>query len=775
MVIKVSMQLWLQLNLSRFSKKYNSVMKNFFACLLFFLTTFSFLTAQTPIDLTNWTVYSSQMNAISVTLDRDGNLWCATNGGVYSFNPQSSENFVSFNSMNGLYSIDTKFITYNQATNEIYVGTYDGVLSIYNKDNEWENILDIRKSKFTRFEINHILFQDTIAYICGGFGLTTFDTRKKVFLKTPSRLGAFPSGTSCKQSIIYNNYLWVATESGIARIRLNQKITNPDSWENFSTKELYLDADINFLAVENDVLYAFASTTIYRFNGKTFDTLATLPTYDKINSVQVFGGKIYFSTPNVVRNLNMDLIYFIAESPQKASLNGFYFFENNKICVLLNKSGLALKNLTTGKIDFFLPKSPISNQFTYFDVTKSGGFWSATNSDPRGEGLMYLKNGSWVNFTTFTNSSIKTNNFTKVTCVADTVYASTWGNGLYMIYPSADTFVIKIYDNTNSPLTGIPANPNYVVVEQTAYEQRKSILWIVNYSDAKSGYLLVAKDKKGQFHGFIYTPVRKFHNLLIDEFGTKWISSVDGTGLYYFNERGTLDDTTDDIYSNLIWNTNLPSNKINTMAFDYNGYIWCGTDKGMFLILNPGAVLNNSIPVIKKLKMLEDYPINCIHIDALNYKWIATNKGVFVVSPDGSEILLNLTKDNSDLLSDEILHIKSNPANGNFYFGTSKGLVVATSMIVQPLDNYDIFVYPQPLHLPKDQHLLIDGLAMDTEIKILTVNGEIVRTILTQSKKTIWDGKDDNGNYVATGIYLLVAKSLTTKESAVYKIAVIKE
>jgi len=732
------------------------------------------LISQKKVDLTNWRVYSSQVNVLSATVDNSGRLWCATNGGVFSFAPNSSADFLSFNSMNGLYSSDARYVTYNTQRNEIYLGTVDGVLSIYNFDH-WENILDIRNSQFTRMEINHIMFYDTVAFLSGGFGLTTFDTKRKVFLKTPSRLGSFPSGTNCRFSLLFDGYLWVATELGIARIKLGEKITNQESWANLASGEGLVDPNIFFLAVEDNTLFAFSQNKLYKFNGTKFDTLYSLESFEKINSVQVYNGKIYFSTQNFVRDLNFQTLYFITESPQKANINGFTILENGTLVVFLNKSGLALKDLKSGAIEYFLPKTPISNQFRYFDVTKSGGFWSATNPDPSGEGLMFMKNGEWSNFATFINPTIKTNNFTRVTCVDDTAFASTWGGGLYVIYPSQDTFVIKNYDNTNSPFTGISTDPNYVVVEESAYEPRKSMLWFVNYSVAKMGDLLVARDKNGKFHGFIHTPNRTFHNILIDEFGTKWVSSKDGTGLYYFNERGTLEDTTDDIQGNLAWTTTLPSNTIYTMAYDDNGYIWCGTGSGIFLILNPGAILTNSTPVIRKLRMLEDYSINCIHIDVLNYKWIATNKGVFVVSPDGSEIVQTLTQQNSPLLSDEILYIKSNPMTGEYFFGTTKGLVVASSMFVQPLDNFQISVFPQPLHLPKDQRLIIDGLAMDAEIKILTLSGEIVRTITTKSKKTFWDGKDYNGNYVSTGVYLLVAKSLTTKESAVFKIAVIKD
>ncbi|MGB9771745.1 MAG: two-component regulator propeller domain-containing protein [Candidatus Kapaibacteriota bacterium] len=751
-------------------------MQKFFSLFTICIILLSFeLFSQNSISLTNWKVFSSQVNILSGDIDNEGNLWCATNGGVFHFNPKTNANFTSFNSLNGLYSIDSKFLTFNRLSNEIYMGTFDGVLSIYSPSSGWENILDIKNSQFTNVEINHILFQDTIAYISGGFGFTSFDTRKKVFLKTPSRLGNFPSGTRCNYSISFNNYLWIATEIGIARIRIGEKITNPNAWENFTETSGLTKPYIYFLAVDDTILYAFGQNIIYKFVANSFTTFLTLETYEKILNVQVFNGKIYFATQNFVADLNLNRIYFINESPMEAKINGFVFLNDNEVAIFLNKSGLVIKNLKTSKLDYFLPKTPISNQFKYFDIDASGGFWSATSPDPSGEGLMYMKDGNWINFTTFLNPAIKTNNLTKVTCVGDTAFVSSWGSGLYAIYPSSDTFVIKQYDNNNSLLTGIPANPNYVVVEQTAYDNRYSLLWIVNYSDAKMGYLLVAKDRNGKFHGFIPTPLRKYHNILIDEFGTKWISSKDGTGFYFFNERGTLEDTTDDVYGNLIWSINLPSNTIYTMAYDFNGYIWCGTGNGIFLILNPNAVLNNSTPVVKKLKMLEDYSINCIYIDPLNYKWIATNKGVFVVSPDGSDILLTLTKDNSPLLSNDVQYITSNPFTGDFYFGTTKGLVIASSMNVQPLDKYEISVFPQPLFLPKQQQLLIDGLAMDSEIKILTIDGEIVRTFTTHSKRTFWDGKDYNGNFVSTGVYIIVAKSQSTKESAVHKIAVIKE
>ncbi len=750
-------------------KRFYPILFSFVLCLISLLKIY----AQAPFELFNWRVYSSMVNIISGSLDGSNKLWCATIGGVLSFDIQNNS-FEIYNSRNGLYSIETKYISINPFTKEIYVGCYYGVLSIYNpKVGNWENYLEITNSQYSKKQINHILFQDNIAYICGDFGLTTFDTRQKVFLKTPSRLGFFPSGTSARHAVVFDNYLWIATELGVARIQLNKGISNPLNWENFVDTNGLNDPNIYFLGVDDNVLYAFALNKVYRFEQGSFKKVYNLESYETINSVQSYNGNIYFSTPFYVRDINYELLYFYTETPLTEKVNSFTIIDSNSIVLFLANGGVVIKNLKTNELQRHYPNSPISNQFRNFAIDNKGGFWSATNSDPTGEGIMYFYNGKWVNFTTQTYPEIQTNYYMKVLCVEDTAFCSSAGRGLLAIYPSGDTFKFKRYDQTNTLLNGIAGDPNWVIVQQTAYEESKEILWMVNYSVSNNGFLLVAKDRYNNFYGYLPMSNRRFHHLLIDSYGTKWISSIDGTGLYYFNERGTLEDSTDDIYDNLIKSTSLPSNQINTMALDQYGYIWCGTGTGIFLILNPNAVLNNSQPVVKKLKLLSDYSINCIFIDVLNYKWIATNNGVFIVSPDGSDILANITKDNSPLPSNEVLYINSNSETGDFYFGTSRGLAIATSMIVKPATSYEIKVSPQPFIIPKDELLLIEGLAMDSEIKILTIDGEIVRTLTTQSKKTFWDGKDYSGRYVQSGIYLIVAKSLTTRENSVYKVAVI--
>jgi ligand-binding sensor domain-containing protein len=222
-------------------------------------------------------------------------------------------------------------------------------------------------------------------------------------------------------------------------------------------------------------------------------------------------------------------------------------------------------------------------------------------------------------------------------------------------------------------------------------------------------------------------------------------------------------------------NSQLPSNETNCIVVDKEGYVWIGTTSGLAVVLNPSSVLTGSKTIIRKSSLISEQPINDILIDALNNKWVATNNGVFVISSDGSSVIAQINTQNSPLLSDEVMALTSNNKNGRIYFGTKKGLIEATSLSVQPLPDYEITCYPQPFNPDKHKQLTIDGLAGDSEIRIVTASGELIRKLQSQGRITLWDGRNENGELVSNGIYLIFASSVTSNVSGVGKIAVLRK
>jgi len=97
----------------------------------------------------------------------------------------------------------------------------------------------------------------------------------------------------------------------------------------------------------------------------------------------------------------------------------------------------------------------------------------------------------------------------------------------------------------------------------------------------------------------------------------------------------------------------------------------------------------------------------------------------------------------------------------------------------KPKKNYNnIKIFPSPYALPNNSPLVIDGLMDGTICKVLTITGKVLRTLPISNKgvngyQAFWDGKDDQGRWVNTGIYLISFMELKGNYSF-EKIAVIE-
>ena len=83
---------------------------------------------------------------------------------------------------------------------------------------------------------------------------------------------------------------------------------------------------------------------------------------------------------------------------------------------------------------------------------------------------------------------------------------------------------------------------------------------------------------------------------------------------------------------------------------------------------------------------------------------------------------------------------------------------------------------PNPFIVRQHQSFAISNLADDVSVKFITENGMIVRQILKDNilgSQVIWDGKNDAGEYVSSGIYLFVIYNEETGMNRVGKVAVI--
>ena len=116
---------------------------------------------------------------------------------------------------------------------------------------------------------------------------------------------------------------------------------------------------------------------------------------------------------------------------------------------------------------------------------------------------------------------------------------------------------------------------------------------------------------------------------------------------------------------------------------------------------------------------------------------------------------------NSPLLSDEVYDIDFDEERKLAYIATSKGISVLKIPFGESYASYDkVKIFPSPFKLNIHEFLIVDGLPFNSSMKILTLDGMIIRDINSSGlsvdgDQLKWDGKNDSGEYVVSGVYLL--------------------
>ncbi|MDD5688403.1 MAG: kelch repeat-containing protein [Elusimicrobia bacterium] len=86
------------------------------------------------------------------------------------------------------------------------------------------------------------------------------------------------------------------------------------------------------------------------------------------------------------------------------------------------------------------------------------------------------------------------------------------------------------------------------------------------------------------------------------------------------------------------------------------------------------------------------------------------------------------------------------------------------------------YCYPVPANLTRGDTIKFVNLTGSAKVKILTTSGVTVKDLLADSNGSLapWDGKDNNGNKIATGTYIVHASDDSNSKPKIFKIIIIK-
>lgn len=718
----------------------------------------------------NWQNYTSMISVSQIEATDEG-IWAITEGGAFFYN-HSDSTFKRLTNSEGLGSQFLTALTIDNSGN-IWLGADDGIINVYQPNNGTvEQILDIAGSNIKGKRINELkVFGDTV-FVSTEYGLSLVNTKTLAFYDSITKFGDFQTESNVSSATKLDR-IYVSTDKGIAVQKEGfENLTAPSAWETVEFDSIPAN-NIYQLGQSSGNLIAASDNGILELNNSNWNTKYLQG--NKVIRIKEYNNSFYAVRPSN----NTDALIKLSDNQADTILettnheitdlarldeNSIYFSSQNGI--------ISLKNQQT-----IHPNSPLSNTFLSIEVDGNSNVWVGSGTDVFGKGIFRFDGKSWENYTKENTPVLPTNAYHKVYTAPDnSVYFANWGRG-FARFREGD-FTAFYHQNTD--MVGITDNPDFIVISDL-HNDSNNDTWILNF-EASNNKVLSVLTKDGIWHHYEFGPpltprVVKTSHLEIDQFDTKWFA-VRGEnqkrGLYYFNDNNTLDNTDDDTWGKLHTTDGLNDNFITELLVDRRGELWIGTPQGI------NVIFNTSNPNrISNIFALRNQSINCIEVDPLNRKWVGTTEGVFLVSPDGSKLIANYTTDNSPIASDNITSIGFDTQTGSAYIGTNFGITTVKTDALEPNESYsELFVYPNPYELNNatSRQLTIDGLVEDSNIKVLTITGKLVKEFETSGGRIAnWNGKDKNGNLVPSGVYIIVAYDQEADKVESTKVAVIRK
>lgn len=736
------------------------------------------LSVQTFAQIGVWKNYTSMKDVRAVARQQNV-FWAATSGGMFAW-VDSTNVYTRFTNAEGLKSIDLTAIAVDNS-GDVWTGSTSGMIHVYSPStNTWRYITDITTASQPDKQINSFTVVGDTLLISTNFGLSVFRRDRFQFGDTYSRFGPFTGNirVSVRSAAIYGGRIWAAISVGsstsrVASADLSQpNLLPPESWTVDQVGSS--STTVRFLGVFNNRLYAGTSSGVFVLNGSSWTVI------DSLAGRNIRAFDVGATTLTVVDDASV--VYMMDTQGNVSRYGTPAPFTPNAVRVssgnrpVLGTTGGGLLAYTTSWTSYF-PNGPGSNQFSSVFVTDDGIVWGASG-EPNGRGFYRFNGKDWKSFDRSNSPILPTNDYYRVSggCNGD-VYASSWGRGVVRMPKGVDTVLAENIFNVNVGMKGVGglSDTAYVVSGSVICDQQNNT-WFTLFLPRDDKVVPVRRPDGSWTFFPVYVGATKAtaithssvdKSLALDPFGNIWTVAFRGStageplGAVNLNNRGRMPDSVADYQ--LTSANGLPGNSVRTIVVDRDGDVWIGTDRGIAIILDP----SNPNAAVAAYKPLNGVVINSIAVDPLNQKWVGTNEGAILLSRDGTQTLAQYTVANTDgkIISNEIRSIAVDAKTGTVYFGTMSGLASLTTTAAEPKVSFDeLAISPNPYRIPSATPVTIDGLVENSRIKILTVDGKLVRELETPGGRIgFWDGKDERGKDVASGIYLVVAYSETSK------------
>ncbi|MBR4897721.1 MAG: Por secretion system protein [Prevotella sp.] len=639
-----------------------------------------------------------------------------------------------------------------------------------------------------------------------------------------------------QQIMKIDNQLFVRASDGLYSYNLNdESITTYDKMKQLNDTHITMIAK-NEETKKLMVVYQNQNIDVIDSNGEV-DNISALylksMTGDKtINSVFMHGRFAYLATGFGVMKVNMKKVevadsYILNFNVLAVGISGDNIYlktsENKILTASLSSelkdtrnwtettdapAGIFDQDLTDWNeyhvlVSMLKPGGPKYNNFQFMLVKHNrlytcGGGYNVGLRDLEHPGtVQILKDGEWL----FTNEE----GLTAVTGVpfVDTEIIEAdnnnpdhyWAGGRTGLYEFNGVDLVNHYTIDNSPLRNSTSSKKYVLVTAMTTDNNNN-LWVLNSMGSAPLQNLLELNTSQEWvshykdelvsSGLSLLDMR---SLMQDSRGYLWFVNENYLlpSIYCYDpqsDRIIYAITTITNQDGLTYEDYAPT----CLAEDLEGNIWIATTVGPFVIESNS--IGSASPSIIQVKVPRndgtDYAdylmatahINTMVIDGAGRKWFGTlDNGIYLISADNMEEIEHFTIDNSPLLSNGVNSLAINNETGELFIGTDVGLcsyMTDATTAVNEISKDNVYAFPNPVVAGYEGLITVRGFALDSDVKILSTSGKLIAQGRSNGGTFTWDGRDQSGRRVASGVYMVAAATSDGKKGTVCKIAIIQ-
>lgn len=749
-----------------------------------------------------------------VVAEGGGKVYCMTQGGLFSYD-KADYSTERLSKVTGLSDVDFNTIGYNRHNNTLVVAYKNANIDLITSEGKIINIADIKRANIIgNKNINGIYFKNELAYLACGFGIVVLDTDRKE-IKDTYYIGPGGGYLNVYEVTTDAANIYAAATGGVYHASFSSNLSNYNSWSKFTTLPA---GNYNTITTFNGLVYANYSKlltsgdigsnlnkdTVYVYDNSSWSYFSA-PFGYSVRHMRTANNKLVmaragdvavYNTALTLENLIYTYTFAPFTYPSDATLDG------NNIAWIADRQWGLVEALNAWSNSPHTPNGPASSlsnsQGGVFRMASAantvcfvpGNVTAEWNNSYTFGAMSVFKDEVWStadgkDYPGFNDSILDLVALAVNPDNPEKIYAGTWGSGLLEFNNAS---LVNVYDQTNSngALTPKSTDPDWVGIGGLSFDADGN-LWMTN-SFASNSKGIAVKRANGTWASYNLSPAinpnTTLGSIVANQLNQKWVVIPRGGGLLVFDETRPAASWAKRLNTSS-GTGGLPSNEVQCIAEDKDGEMWVGTDKGIAVFYSPENVFNSSGFDAQQIIiqqdghyqiLLETELITDIKVDGANRKWIATqNAGVFLMSADGLTQIYHFDVDNSPLPSNEVTAITIDPATGEVFFGTPKGVISFKGTATEGTEDYDqVYAFPNPVLPGYDGLIAVRGLVPNAEVKITDISGNLVYAVKADGGQATWNGRTLKGEKVSSGVYMVFCSSEDGSKTFVTKIVVVK-